>query len=34
VEIDGAKVLNPKERVALHPGQIMRLDRKRAVRIS
>jgi tyrosyl-tRNA synthetase len=34
VEIDGTKVLNPKERVALHPGQIMRLDRKRAVRIS
>lgn len=34
VEIDGTKVLNPKEKVALHPGQIMRLDRKRAVRIS
>jgi tyrosyl-tRNA synthetase len=34
VEIDGSKVLDPKSKVALHPGQILRLDRKRAVRIA
>jgi tyrosyl-tRNA synthetase len=33
VEIDGTKIHNPKAKVALHPGQILRLDRKRAVRI-
>jgi len=33
VEIDGTKVHDPKTRVALHPGQILRLDRKRAVRV-
>lgn len=34
VEIDGEKVRNPKAKIALHPGQILRLDRKRAVRIA
>jgi tyrosyl-tRNA synthetase len=34
VEIDGSKVLDPKSKVALHAGQILRLDRKRAVRIA
>ena len=33
VEIDGTKIRDPKIKVALHPGQILRLDRKRAVRI-
>jgi tyrosyl-tRNA synthetase len=33
VEIDGTKIHDPKAKVALHPGQILRLDRKRAVRI-
>ncbi len=33
VEIDGTKIHNPKAKVALRPGQIVRLDRKRAVRI-
>src|SRR5437762_1335946 len=33
VEIDGAKIQNPKAKVALQPGQILRLDRKHAVRI-
>src|SRR6059058_4120625 len=33
VEIDGTKIHNPKAKVALHPGQILRLDRKHAVRI-
>jgi len=33
VEIDGTKIRDPKVKVALHPGQILRLDRKRAVRI-
>ena len=33
VEIDGTKIRDPKAKVALHPGQILRLDRKRAVRI-
>src|SRR5918996_2574184 len=32
VEIDGTKIHDPKAKVALHPGQILRLDRKRAVR--
>ena len=32
VEIDGTKIRDPKAKVALHPGQILRLDRKRAVR--
>jgi tyrosyl-tRNA synthetase len=34
VEIDGTKIHDPKAKVALHPGQILRLDRKRAVRVS
>jgi len=34
VEIDGTKIRDPKANVALHPGQILRLDRKRAVRIT
>jgi len=34
VEIDGTKVTDPKAKVALHPGQVLRLDRKRAVRIA
>jgi len=34
VEIDGIKIRDPKAKVALHPGQILRLDRKHAVRIT
>jgi len=34
VEIDGIKIRDPRAEVALHPGQILRLDRKRAVRIA
>ena len=34
VELDGTKIRDPKANVALHPGQILRLDRKRAVRIT
>jgi tyrosyl-tRNA synthetase len=34
VEIDGIKIRDPKTKIALHPGQILRLDRKRAVRIA
>jgi tyrosyl-tRNA synthetase len=33
VEIDGTKIRDPKAKITLHPGQILRLDRKRAVRI-
>jgi tyrosyl-tRNA synthetase len=33
VEIEGTKIHNPKAKVALRPGQILRLDRKHAVRI-
>jgi tyrosyl-tRNA synthetase len=33
VEIDGAKVRDPKATVSLKPGQILRLDRKHAVRV-
>jgi tyrosyl-tRNA synthetase len=33
VEIDGTKIHDPKTKVTLHSGQILRLDRKRAVRI-
>ena len=33
VEIDGTKIHNPKAKVTLRPGQILRLDRKHAVRI-
>ena len=34
VEIDGTKIRDPKAKITLHPGQILRLDRKHAVRIS
>jgi tyrosyl-tRNA synthetase len=33
VEIDGTKIHDPKAKITLRPGQILRLDRKRAVRI-
>ena len=33
VEIDGTKILDPKAKIALRPGQILRLDRKHAARI-
>jgi tyrosyl-tRNA synthetase len=33
VEINGTKIQDPKAKVALRPGQILRLDRKHAVRI-
>jgi tyrosyl-tRNA synthetase len=33
VEIDGAKIRDPKATVALKPGQTLRLDRKHAVRV-
>ncbi|MBO0696331.1 MAG: tyrosine--tRNA ligase [Verrucomicrobia bacterium] len=33
VEIDGAKIRDPKATVTLEPGQILRLDRKHAVRV-
>jgi tyrosyl-tRNA synthetase len=34
VEVDGIKIRDPKAKITLHPGQILRLDRKRAVRIN
>jgi tyrosyl-tRNA synthetase len=33
VEIDGVKIHDPKATIAIRPGQILRLDRKHAVRI-
>ena len=33
VAIDGAKIQDPKSKITLSPGQILRLDRKHAVRI-
>ena len=33
VELDGTKVRDPKGKMRLRPGQILRLDRKHAVRI-
>lgn len=33
VEIDGTKFRDPKTNVALHPGQVLRLDRKHALRV-
>jgi tyrosyl-tRNA synthetase len=33
VEIDGEKIHDPKAKITLHPGQVLRLDRKHAVRI-
>ncbi len=32
-EIDGTKIHDPKAKITLRPGQILRLDRKRAVRV-
>ena len=32
-EVDGTKIHDPKAKITLRPGQILRLDRKRAVRI-
>lgn len=32
-EIDGTKIHDPKAKIALRPGQVLRLDRKHAVRI-
>ena len=34
VEIDGTKVTDPKLKITLHPGQVLRLDRKHAVGIA
>lgn len=33
VEVDGTKILDPKAKTTLHPGQVLRIDRKHAVRI-
>lgn len=33
IEIDGTKIHNPKAKITLRPGQILRLDRKHAVRV-
>jgi tyrosyl-tRNA synthetase len=33
VEIDGAKIRDPKATITLRPGQTLRLDRKHAVRV-
>jgi tyrosyl-tRNA synthetase len=33
VELDGTKVRDPKTKISLRPGQVLRLDRKHAVRI-
>ena len=33
VQIDGAKITDPKTKLALRPGQILRLDKTRAVKI-
>ena len=33
VELDGTKIRDPKATIALKPGQILRLDKKHAVRI-
>ncbi|HJY52782.1 MAG TPA: tyrosine--tRNA ligase [Candidatus Udaeobacter sp.] len=33
VEIDGTKIHDPKAKITLRPGQILRLDRKHAVRV-
>ena len=33
VEIDGTKIHDPKAKISLRPGQILRLDRKHAIRI-
>ncbi|HTG51306.1 MAG TPA: S4 domain-containing protein, partial [Candidatus Tectomicrobia bacterium] len=33
VEVDGTKIRDPKAKITLHPGQVLRIDRKHAVRI-
>ena len=33
IEINGTKIIDPKAKITLYPGQILRLDRKHAVRI-
>jgi tyrosyl-tRNA synthetase len=33
IELDGTKIRDPKSKISLRPGQILRLDRKHAVRI-
>src|SRR6266700_1866348 len=34
VELDGVKIRNPKAEITLKSGQVLRLDKKRAVRIA
>ncbi len=34
VQLDGSKVADPKATLALQPGQILRLDKTRAVKIA
>ena len=34
VELDGVKIRDPKAAISLVPGQILRLDKKHAVRIA
>jgi tyrosyl-tRNA synthetase len=34
VEIDGTKLQDPKTKITLRPGQVLRLDRKHAVRVN
>ena len=33
VQVDGAKIVDPKSKISLHSGQILRLDKTHAVRI-
>jgi tyrosyl-tRNA synthetase len=33
VQLDGKKIIDPKEKISLQPGQILRLDKTHAVRI-
>ena len=33
VQLDGKKIVDPKTAVRLQPGQVLRLDKTRAVRI-
>ena len=34
VQLDGQKIVDPKAKISLHAGQILRLDKTHAVRIS
>jgi tyrosyl-tRNA synthetase len=34
VELDGVKIRDPKAKITLNSGQVLRLDKKRAVRIA